>query len=244
MPFLPSLPRPVLPPEQYHAVPRVGATRAEQTILNEICDGTFRPHDAKEKASIEEAYALFVPFWRVDIHRADSAIHLGRLRVGGIPLPTQHSSEAKAVWMVCARTAFPYEMKHPSTLLPGDAKPLELSLAALEHGEPATTGGWEILDADVDEKQAKANAAAALSRHSSHANALIGESEVNVRAIHFVRYPIWFARYRYRGEAAPEGNDLFYVGISALDGVPITAEHPSKLRAGMSRVKKFLRFDD
>src|SRR5947207_1603936 len=118
MPFLPSLPRPVLPPERYHAVPRIGATRAEQTILN------------------------------------------------------------------------------------------------------------EILDADVDEKQAKANAAAALARHSSHAHALIGESEVNVRAIHFVRYPVWFARYRYRGEASPEGNDLFYVGISALDGVPITAEHP------------------
>ena len=44
-----------------------------------------------------------------------------------------------------------------------------------------------------------------------------------MRALHFVRYPVWFARYRYRGDAAPEGNDLFYVGISAVDGAPITA---------------------
>jgi hypothetical protein len=62
-------------------------------------------------------------------------------------------------------------------------------------------------------------------------------------AIHFVRYPVWFARYRYRGEAAPDGDDLFYVGISAVDGTPITARHPSKLRAGAARVKRFL-FDD
>lgn len=243
MSFLPGVPRPVLPPERYHVPSRLGATRAEQTILADITEGTFRPHDAKDLASIEEAYALYVPFWRVDIQRADSAIHLGRLRVGGIPLPTQHTSEASATWMVCARTAFPYEMKHPSTLLPGDAKPLTLSLAALEHGEPDTKGGWEILDADVDEMKAKAVAAAALSKYSTSSGALFGESEVNVKAIHFVRYPIWFARYRYRGEAAPTGNDLFYVGISAVDGTPITAEHPSKLRAGTARLKRIFTGD-
>lgn len=79
--FLPGVPRPVLPPERYHVPSRLGATRAEQTILADITEGTFRPHDAKDLASIEEAYALFVPFWRVDIERADRAIHLGRLRV-------------------------------------------------------------------------------------------------------------------------------------------------------------------
>ena len=65
--FAPALPRPVLPDERYHVVPRVGATRAEQKIHAEICDGTFRPPDAATEATLEEAYALFVPFWRVDI---------------------------------------------------------------------------------------------------------------------------------------------------------------------------------
>jgi hypothetical protein len=59
-----------------------------------------------------------------------------------------------------------------------------------------------------------------------------------------VRYPVWFARYRYRGEAAPAGDDLFYVGISAVDETPITALHPSKLRAGAANVKRFFGFDD
>lgn len=243
MAFLPSLPNPVLPRELYYAAPVLGATRAEQTILADIQDGTFRPPDAREKAHIEEAYALFVPFWRVDIQRADQALRLGRVRINNIPLPTSESTEAKAVWMVCARTAFPYEMKHPSTLLPGDAKPLTLSLAALEHGDPPTRGGWEVLDADVEKSKAEQIAARALASSSSASQGLFTESEVVTHAVHFVRYPIWFARYRYRGAASSDGNDLYYVGISALDGQPITAMHPSKLRAGAARVKRFF-FDD
>lgn len=243
MAFLPRVADPVLPRELYYVPPVLGATRAEQTILADIQDGTFRPPDAAEKATIEEAYALFVPFWRVDMQRSDQALRLGRVRINNIPLPTSESTEAKAVWMVCARTAFPYEMKHPSTLLPGDAKPLTLSLAALEHGDPSTRGGWEILDADVEKSKAEQIASRALASSSSASGGLFSESQVTTHAIHFVRYPIWFARYRYRGVASSDGNDLYYVGISGLDGQPVTAMHPSKLRAGAARVKRFF-FDD
>ena len=242
--FLPALSRAVLPEERYHVPSQIGPTRAEQTMLAEICDGTFRPPDAKDNARIEEAYALYVPFWRVDIQRADTGMHLGRVRIGGIPLPTQESSEAKAVWMVCARTAFPYEMKHPSTILAGDAKPLVVGLASLESGEPNTRGGWEVLDADVTEAQAKDLAAASLKRHSASSGSLFSETNITVRAIHFVRYPIWFARYRYRGDAAPTAEGLFYLGISGVDGTPITAEHPSKLRAAGARVKRLFGLDE
>lgn len=241
--FLPALSDPVVPRETYHAVPSIGPTRAEAIMTEEICDGTFRPPDARTHAKIEEAYALYVPFWRVDIHRSDQALRLSGLRVGGVPIPTQQSTEARATWMVCARSAFPYEMKHPSTLLPGDAKPLVISLAALDHGDPETKGVWEIVDADVDEAAARALAQSQLARHSAAAGALIGESQVVTRAIHFVRYPTWFARYRYRGDASAAGGDVYYLGISAVDGLPITAEHPSKLRAGAARVKRFF-FDD
>src|SRR5690348_15618435 len=102
--FLPSMPRPVLPEERYHVEPRLGPTRAERRIQEEICEGTFRPPDAALEATIEEAYALFVPFWRVDIQRSDQSIRLSSVRVGtiGIPIPHQDSSEAKATWMVSA----------------------------------------------------------------------------------------------------------------------------------------------
>lgn len=119
-----------------------------------------------------------------------------------------------------------------------------MSLAALAHGEPDLDGGWELLDADVDERQAQAVATASLAKSSTSAGGLFSESQVTLHAIHFVRYPIWFCRYRYRGEAAPSGNDLFYLGISAVDGTPITAEHPSKLRAGAARVKRFFGLDE
>ena len=241
--FLPALLSSVAPDETYHVPARLGPTRAESEILAQICDGTFRPPDAKENASIEEAYALYVPFWRVDMQRSDHALRLGRLRLNGVPLPTSESTEAKATWMVCARSAFPYAMKHPSTLLPGDAKPLVVSLAALEHGAPDVKGGWEVIDADVDLPAAEKLAATALARSSGASTGFFSDSEVLTHAGHFVLYPVWFARYRYRGAVLADGNDLFYVGISAVDGVPITAEHPSKLKSGAARVKRFL-FDD
>jgi hypothetical protein len=248
--FAPSLTRPVLPDERYRVGPRIGPTRAEKRIQEEICDGTFRPPDAAKLATIEEAYALYVPFWRVDIQRTDSALRLSSMRVGnvGIPIPHQQTSDAKATWMVSARTTFPYKMKNPSTLIAGDAKPLVVNLAALEHGEPDTDGGWEVLDADVDEPKARHLAGGALATSSIGSGlTVMKESEYTVHAIHFIRYPVWFARYRYRGEAARpaiERDDLFYVGISAVDGAPITALHPSKLRAGAARIKKFFGLDE
>src|SRR5689334_3812798 len=103
MPFLPRV-RGSLPDEIFWAKPTIGATLAEQRTIDEITDGTFRPPDAKDKASIEEAYALYVPFWRIDMERSDQALRLGRIRIGNVPLPTQESTEAQAVWMICART--------------------------------------------------------------------------------------------------------------------------------------------
>src|SRR5689334_19004735 len=183
--FLPPIPRPVLPEEAYHVAPRIGPTRAEQLILAEIRDGTFRPPDAAENATIEEAYALFVPFWRIDIQRTDQALRLASVRVGtiGIPVPHQDTSEAKATWMVSARSAFPYEMKHPKTLLPGDARPLVLSLAALEHGDPSTRGGWEVLDADIEGSRARSIAAGSLASSSSASRALFTDAEIDVHAM-------------------------------------------------------------
>jgi hypothetical protein len=43
---------------------------------------------------------------------------------------------------------------------------------------------------------------------------------------------------------AQEADDLFYVGISAIDGAPVTAVHPSKLRAGAAKIRKLFRFED
>jgi hypothetical protein len=126
-------------------------------------------------------------------------------------------------------------MKKPGALLTGDVTPLEVSLAALVPGDPKLEPGWELLDADVPEKEARGRAGAALERTAKE-DAVVTTSELTVHAVHFVRVPIWLARYRYQGVAAPDGG-AYHVGISALDGAAITAHHPPKLRAGVAKLK-------
>src|SRR5262249_5459356 len=115
-------------------------------------------------------------------------------------------------------------------------------LAALVPGDPDPVYGWEVLDADVDDSAARALAIASFRKNSLEPEALFNESAIDVLSSHFVRYPVWFARYRYRGEAAPTADGLFYVGSSAVDEAPITALHPSKLRAGAAKLKKLFGF--
>jgi hypothetical protein len=247
--FLPALDRPVRPKERYHVVPRIGPSRAEEKILSAIREGLFRPGDAAEAATIEEAYALYVPFWRIDLSRSDTGTHFANVRIGsiGVPIPHQQTRETAGVWMVSARSAFPYAMKNPGALLAGEVPGLAVSLAALEASDPDTAGGWEVLDADVDQDHAITIANAALSPGAQRfaGLSLLHESDKRVDALHFVRYPIWFARYRYRGEASKGDEEgLFYLGISAVDGKPITAEHPSKFRAAAAKVKRFFGLDE
>src|SRR5262249_52442017 len=138
MVFAPPLPEPVLPAERYMVVPRIGRERALQRVREEMCDGAFRPPDANVAASIEALFALFVPFWRVGIQRSDEAERLTQEYAGhlGVPVEQRSPTHATTAWMVCGRTAFPYEMKHPSALLPGDARPLTLHLGALVREDP------------------------------------------------------------------------------------------------------------
>jgi hypothetical protein len=140
--------------------------------------------------------------------------------------------------MVCARSSFPYEMKNPKTLLAGDAKPLAVSLSTLLSGDPDAAGEWEVIDADVPQSQARHVGGAKLQQWMRPAHEIATSTELTVYAVHFVRYPIWFARYRYSGLATGV-EDQFYVGLSAVDDTCVTAHHPSKLRAGAAKVKGF-----
>jgi hypothetical protein len=235
---------PVLPGERYLVVPRIGQDLAEPRLVAEICEGPFRPPDAREAASIEALYSLFVPFWRVDIRRWDEAQRLEEQRKGYLGVPSGHDlGDATTAWMICASTSFPFEIKHPTSIVPSDAKPLLLHASSLRPGDPDQSHGWAVLDADVDEAAARALATASYRKLSLDANALFAQAEIAIYAIHFVRYPVWFARYRYRGQAAPTPDGAFHVGISAVDETCITALHPSKLLAGAARLRKLFGFN-
>jgi hypothetical protein len=241
-PFAPPLSAPVLPEERYFVAKAIERDRAEQRIHEAICEGAFRPPDATRAARIDDLHALYVPFWRMDLQRTDESLSLTPVQVGkiGIPIPRTRTTDARATWMVCARTSFPYVMKHPSTLLPGDAKPLVVGLEALAHGDPDASGSWEVLDADVPQSQARHVGGASLARYGGGwvRHDIATNTELTVHAVHFVRYPVWFARYRYDGVATP-AEGTFHVAVSAVDGQCLAARHPSKLRAGAAKVKGF-----
>lgn len=230
----------VLPGARYLVVPRLGREAAEPRVRAEICEGALRPPDAAQATRVESLHAVFVPFWRVDIRRWDEAQRLAETRTGylGVPVSQQGPGDAAAAWMVCAQSSFPYELKHPGSLLPGEVRPLLLHAASLQPGDPDPSYGWEALDADVDEGAARALATASFRKFSMEPGIMFAQAEVAVNAVHFVRYPVWFARYRYRDERAPTRDGLFHVGLSAVDGTTVTALHPSKLLAGTARLKK------
>jgi hypothetical protein len=242
--FAPQLPQRVLPDPRFLVVPQLGQEQALSRIRAEICDGAFRPPDAAEAAQIEAIHALFVPFWRVEIAWPDSAVRVAEERRGylGVPISQLGANDGRSAWMVCARYGFPYEMKHPSLSIPGDTRPLVLPAGLLLAGDPDPRYGWEEVETDIDVYSGEAMAMTAYRKFSIEPNHLFGNAEPIVRAIHFVRYPLWLARYRYRTEVAPTPDGLFQVGISAVDGAPITAAHPSKLAAGAAKLKKLFNF--
>jgi hypothetical protein len=228
----------VLPAQRWMVVPKIANDRAHQRIWAEICEGAFRPPDAREASRIEALHAIFVPFWRFDIARVDEAQRLEQERLAALGIPPQPSNDPTTGWMVCAASVFPFEIKHPASILPGDTRPVLTHPALLQPGDPDPRYGWEVLDADVDEITARALAHASFQRLALDPSVLLNEREIVIQTVHFVRYPVWFARYRHRVHQAPSRDGLFYVGISAVDETPITALHPSKLAAGAAKIRK------
>ena len=195
-PRFPPLPAPVLPAERYHLRPLLDRAAAEARVRAAVSEGAFRPADAAGAARIDDLSSLLVPFWRLDVTRTDDTITLRQGKIGSIdiPIPGTRTHDARATWMVCARSAFPYEMKKAGALLKWDVEPLVVSLAALIPGDPPATPGWERLDADVDPDQARRRARDAL-KSMQHGDEVVTATEFAVHASHFVVYPVWLARY-------------------------------------------------
>lgn len=230
----------ILPSARFLVMPQIGHDAALTRIRAEICDGALRPPDAAEASRLESVESLFVPFWRVDIGQPLYALRTSQERRAylGVPISELGPGDGRSAWMVCARHRFPFEMKHPTLAIPGDARPLLLPTMLVQAGDPDPAWGWAEIEADLDDLAAETLAMGSYRQFAIDPALLTGDAEPHVRAMHFVRYPIWLARYRYRAESAPSADGCFHVGISAVDGAPITALHPSKLAAGAAKLKK------
>jgi hypothetical protein len=244
--------RPVSPgdTEAFLAPLVISRVEAEKIIHAAINDRTLSPADI-EASAIDEPRLMLVPFWRVDVSVDGHHVGLSSFTVGNgraqIPIPTGGSRHKDAVLMIRARTTFPYETTAPALLngLLSDTKPVEIGTHELE---PLATARLDMdiderVDADVDRSGAEREAKQFVLRAVSPSNALYSSYEPVVRSAHFVLYPVYYAAYRYTGEAQRHAGEAYFVALSGHTGKVIACHHPSGLRAAAARFRRLLSFD-
>jgi hypothetical protein len=249
MDTFPSLVHPVVPAEVLVAPATLDAARGRDAVRHAVKDGVLKPSDI-DGVELAEPALLYVPFWRVAV--TVDGFHIGLSSVQGgrsgrtIPIPTGGARHKDGVVMVCARTLVPYEAKLPSFFgkIAG-APPLELGtneLVPVASARDALAAG-EVVDADVDQARGEAIASGMLVRAVSPTSALYAKYEPKIQASTFCLYPLYYARYRYEGEARRHAGEDFFVAVSARTGEVVAEKHPSAVRAGLSKLRKLLSFD-
>ena len=235
--------------DSFVCAPIVDAPRAKEHIRHAVTDGVLKPTDI-DSARIDDPRLVWVPFYRVDVsidgfHLGISSTTVGRRGGMQMPIPTGGARHKDAVLMICARRAFPFEVKLPTFLggtIDGIA-PLEINMGELAPHDGVATRelGGEIVDPDLTREDAAAEATRLLMRAVLPGSALYARYDPVIRSNLFCRYPVYFARYRYDGTARGDTGE-FFVAISARTGKPISAQHPSAVRAAAQRFRKLISF--
>lgn len=241
----PKLDKPVLPPDVFVVPATLDLARGREAATRVVKTGLLKPADI-ERADIEPAALLYVPFWRVDVAVDGFHIGIGSLSTSSgktIPIPTGGARSREAVVMVCARTIVPLTVQLPGRLFshtgthvnPSELVPIDRAREALAQGE--------VVDADVGREQGERTAAGLLVRAISPGNAIYQKYEPQIRSTTFVLYPVYYARYRYEGEARRHVGEQFFVAVSGRTGEAIEAKHPSAVRAAAAKLRRLLSFD-
>lgn len=244
----PKLPQPALPNEILVAPATLDATRGKDAVQRAVRDGILKPSDI-EGAHLEDATLLYVPFWRIAVTVDGFHIGVGSISSGNnrsIPVPTGGARHKDGVVMICARTLVPYEAKLPSFFgkIAG-APPLEIGtneLVTAPNAQDALAAG-EVVDADIDRARAEAIASGMLVRAVSPTSAIYAKYEPKIHSSTFCLYPMYYARYRYEGEARRHASEEFFVAVSGRTGEIVAAKHPSAVRAVANKLRKLLSFD-
>lgn len=248
MAMFPKLPQPVVPAEVFVAPAVLDAARGRAAVETAVTEGFLRPFDSKHAASLDAPALLYVPFWRVEV--SVDGFHIGLSTVSSgrrtLPLPTGGARHKDGIVMIAARTLFPYEPKLPSFFgkLSGVA-PLEIGaneLVPRSTAEPTLAQG-EVLDADVEKERAEKIASGMLLRAVNPTNAIYASYTPQVRSSAFCLYPVYYARYRYEGEARRHAGEDFFVAVSARTGDVVSAKHPSAVRAVAAKVRRLFSLD-
>lgn len=243
------------PREPWFVVPRrLDEPAAGKIARQEIFGRVLAPADIREASAtaLDRTRLIQVPFWRVELsidgfHVKVTSVPLGRGSVG-LPLPQMSKRHRSGALMVSGRSAFPYQLKVPSSLSKAVFVGIPPFEAASEDLAPEASAGegrekeGEIVDCDVTRETAESAAKRALLNAIEPSQALYSNYEQRVHAVTLVRYPIYYLRYRYEGEACRHAAEDCAVAVSACTGKLVAARHPSGARAAVGKLRRLFSF--
>jgi hypothetical protein len=234
--------------------PRLDESAAGKIARREIFARWLAPADIRsgQATALDRIRLIRVPFWRIEV--AVDGFHVGvfdgnpagqgALR---IPLPMMSPRHRTGALMVSARSAFACPVGVPRSLSNVGFSPPALEVAAPDLvPEPTAAsvegGGSEALECDVPREAAEVAARQAALRAVEPSHALYSKYEGRVLGVSLVRYPIYYLRYRYDGEAREHGAEECAVAVSAHSGKLVAAKHPSGRRAVAGKLKRLVSF--
>jgi hypothetical protein len=242
---------PVPPPREHYVAPAtLDARQGEEAVDRAVKGSVLRPADI-EGTKVDPPTLIYAPFWRMDV--AADGWQLGVIGISKgngpqIPIPIGGAKHKDAVIVVSARTLVPYEPKLPSWLdALGRTPPLEIGpsevvpFAAAKAQEAISEG--ELVEADVTKDHAEKLACGMLVRSMDARHMLISRFTPQLRAAAMIHYPLYYARYRYNGEARRHLEEDLFVAVSGRTGEVISAKFPSAPRAVAAKIRRLLSFD-
>lgn len=250
----------IVEPGEHFIVPhRIDGERAAAIAADKIKRSILRPADIAG-ATIAAPHLAYVPFWRVDV--AVDGMHVsfpitisGRNGRPGIPVPLPGFRHRESVSLVIARKLFPFPPSH-----------VERTRGRVLGGS-TTYGGWhgveiqleemvpfaghdanalalaEIVEPDVSRAEAEHVAGKRAQHNARPDGAIYARYQPEVRSAACVHHPLYIVRYSYRGHAARDPGETFWVTVCGRHGKVVGGHHPSVIRSVAHKLRKLVTFD-
>jgi hypothetical protein len=222
----------------------IDAAAAETAMQGRIRGSALRPHDIGS-AQMEPAALLFVPFYRVRV--AVDGFHVGlsgasvRVRGASIPIPSGGARHDEQEVIVCARRELPFPAHLARRRFGTDSPLASVHLDQLVAASSFDFAGAERVQPNVPPKTAEDDATRVVRAASEpRSGALFSQYEVRVRDVDTWLHPVYFARYRYDGDARRHVEEDCFVALCGRTGGVLAEHHPSAFRSVVARARKLL----
>jgi hypothetical protein len=246
----PALESPYRDPKRYFFEPTVSVERARELADKRIRGRWTRPADGHLLTKTAAPRLVWVPYWRVAVGLR------GRLLTSDIVVTANDIARTEAIpvdgvsgyAMVCARSA-PVLLSFFATC-EGNAPPWHVAadeLKALDATAEPLGPGALVIDADVGPEgvhgMARGLCEKGLTQMVPGGATLLRLPDIETVITHFVLVPHFWVSYEYRGEAARNATEGFFVALHGRSELIVGESHPSSVRAVVGRIRRLVGLD-